>query len=167
MTYLMRNHIRTGEVAGGMELGFHLAEEIQIQINLTITWAIKRSHRRRGGAAGGLNAAVEQDQFWCRILLAAGLENFSPGVFRTAEHGADEIGLLVVRWRRGLRCATGGVTTPGHVAEQLQDLSRVLAEQQADDHDQDDATQSQATATESAHAAASTAGVLFHIVATS
>jgi len=159
MADLMGDHIGLGEVAGGGEAPGHLVEELQIEIDLLIAGAVERAHRRTGEAAGRVHAAAKQHQGRIAVLGAGLLEQRAPGVFGVAENRPDEFGLRVIAGRPLALLGDGRAALVGQLAE---DLQRVLAGEQADDHHDGDAAQAQSTA--KAHAAAAS-GVHYVVAA--
>ena len=57
---LVGDHIGLGEVAGGGEAGFHLAEEAQVEIHLLVAGTIEGADGGIGEAAGRAHAAAEE-----------------------------------------------------------------------------------------------------------
>ena len=93
---LVGDHIGLGEVAGGGEALFHLAEELQVEVDPAVGRTVERPGGRRGEAAGGIHPIAEQHQLGLLVLCLAAGEDLFPGVLGVAEDRADELALLVV-----------------------------------------------------------------------
>ncbi|MNN26592.1 hypothetical protein D3C81_1401000 [compost metagenome] len=154
------DHVGLGEVAGGGEFLLHLAEEGEVEIDPMVAGAVERADRRGGEAAGRVHPAVEQDQLRLFVLDLAGGEDFAPGVLGIAEDRPDEFHLRVAAGgRASLRLGCGRrLAGAAHLAGQgAEDLHRVLAHQQADDHYDGDTAEPQATTADTHAAPAETA----------
>src|SRR5689334_25375307 len=83
-------YIGLGELAGavgraGVEAVPHLVEELGVEIDLLVVWAIERPHRRLRRAAGRHRAAAEQDEPRRLVARARLLEDLRPGVLGRAQ----------------------------------------------------------------------------------
>ncbi len=143
---------------------FQLAEERQVDIHPLIARAIEGPDRRVGEAAGGIDPVTEQHQGWVLVLPTGSLEDFPPGVFGVAEYGADELRLLVIGGRRGALRRADRTALHGLAGQLAENLHRVLATEQANDHHDGNAAQGQPLA--AAHTAA-LAPCIHHVVAAS
>src|SRR6185369_7332065 len=173
MADLVGDHIGLREIAGRAEPARELVEEIEIEIDLLIAWAIERSDRRLREAAGGLGAAGEQHQLGLAILRADLRQELMPGVFGIGENDGDELlQLLVLRTRkRAAWRLLFDITARAEIAREQR--QRIDAEGPGDDAQDDDAANPEAapahpaaakstaeTAAREAHAAAHAAAVL-------
>src|SRR4029079_5264330 len=100
MADLVRDHIGLGEIARRMETVLQLLVEGQVDIDLLVVRAIKRSHRRDTGAASGADAAAIEPERRVAVALAILLEESVPDVFGVGQHDRHE--LLQVVLARGL-----------------------------------------------------------------
>ena len=149
MADLVRDHIGAREITGCVEAPLHLLEEVEIEIDPSITRTIERPHRRGCGATTRLGAAVKEHQSRRRVTLAASLEHLAPDVLSAAEHLLDELRLLIVAGRRDLLLLRRLTATAARdVADKLQDLGWILAEQKTDDDNNNDAAEAKPTAAE-------------------
>src|SRR5262249_33040479 len=82
-----------------------LAEELEVEVDLPIGWAIERTDRGAGLPARGVDRSAEEDQSRRLVAAAALLEQPAPGVLEVSEHGADEVRLRIVRRRLPLGSA--------------------------------------------------------------
>ena len=113
-----------------------LLKEAGIQIEAAIAWAVERTGRGRGIAAGRLHLVIEQHQLWLLIAAAIFLKQLIPGGFRIGEDNAAEaserIGGRVQRGAAGRRRLS--IAAEATAGQQLTDhLHRIGSEQDHDD----------------------------------
>ena len=150
MADFMGNHIGLGKIAGRAKALLQFAEERQVDIHPLIARAIERPDRRVGEAAGGVHPAAKQHQGRVLVLAIGALEDFAPGVLGIAEYRANELRLLIIAGRCGTLRRADRAALHGLAGQLAEDLHRVLAAEQADDHHDGHPAEGQALA--AAHA---------------
>ncbi len=150
MADLMGDHVGLREVAGRAELIAQLVVEGQIDIDLPVVGAVKRSGLGACLAAGRVGLAGEQHHLGWRVGQLVLAEHFSPEILGVFHHHAHEVGQLVLSGRRrrervGVRRAAA---TPGALpARTVDQAQRINAKCHRDDDDDDDQANTAETAT--------------------
>jgi hypothetical protein len=90
MADLVGQHVGLGEVAGGVEAGQELLEEVQIEVGVLVEGAVVRSDGGGGAATSALGAACEQDEFRPVVVLAGRGELVGPVLLDVVEDEAEE-----------------------------------------------------------------------------
>src|SRR5512135_1659264 len=86
VAYLVGYDICLGKLTRCMEAGFQVPKELEVDIDLVVPRAVKRTHGRLGKAAGGIDRVREEDQFRLFIGLAAAAEQLVPCVLRICKN---------------------------------------------------------------------------------
>src|ERR1700682_3969239 len=173
--------IGRGELAGiaraAVKPGFDLTEKSGIEVDRLVRRAVERPHRRlRHAAAPAIGGVAKQHDFWTRIGLPAGLENFTPAIVDLAEDAGDHAAHLVGR-RPGLGgpgpaigLIAGCMAAAGQNFRAADQDARIDAERVADQAKDDDGADAEpaaahrnAEAAAAAHSAAIVTATLFAI----
>ena len=140
---LMRDDVGPGEVTGRAEALLQLLEERQVEVHLAVARAVERSDRGVGHPARGVDGVPEEHQLGRRVAAPHLVEEPAPGVLGVAEHLGHELLVLVAHGgagpRRGRRGLLRRGREPAAARQHAQDLERILAEQEAQDDDRDEA----------------------------
>ncbi len=103
-------HVGLGEIPRRAVTCLEVVEKTEVDIELLIRRAIKRTHCRRGQPAGRIDPPTEQYQ--CRIFVGFSLrlKDFAPGILGVGQNNRDKIGqLLFLRTETGtLLCRRAG-----------------------------------------------------------
>src|SRR5262245_55430289 len=101
MTDLMRDNVGLRHVSWRAEAVLEVLIEVEVDIDLFVEGAIKRTHLCHADAASGTRSATEQNECGIGIALAITGEEVSPNVFGIGKHHGHE--LLEIVFARGPR----------------------------------------------------------------
>src|SRR3982751_462523 len=119
MPKLVSKYICLREIARRTEPALKLGVETEIDVCFLIEGAIKRPHRRFGGAASGGSRVAEEYELGVCIRHVAIRKDRPPGILHVVEHEGDELHQAVLvrrachltirrrRLRRISRCVPG------------------------------------------------------------
>ena len=162
MADLVRDDVGLREVSRRAEPPVELPEETQIEIDPLIARAVKRSSGRPRLATCGVHGVGEQHEHGFRVLLSRTLENRGPRILGIRENFSGEFaGGIGTRWsgRRAGRwraaCAHARI---------VEELTRVHAEEVADDQQQDDAADAKPSGTARPKSTAAHAAAIFDVL---
>src|SRR5688572_1674727 len=95
MTDLVRNHVRTREVARRAEALVQLLEERQIEVHLLIERTVERTDRGLRKPTFRLHCTTEQDELRLTVVLTIPAELLVPYILRLGQNDRDEVRLFV------------------------------------------------------------------------
>ena len=151
--------------APGAELRLELVEEAEVDVDVAVARAVEGPRGRRGRAAAGLDAVVEEAR--SRRLVAA--ERAAPVGLDAVDHGDGPavLALVRVRPRLALLCDLAGRLTgrADGLAGERAEIAETAAAAQEDEREQDDDRDDPAAAAEGdGHPAGQTARPLAAVV---
>src|SRR5439155_17299070 len=139
MPHLVRDHVRLGEVARGSESARQLPVEAEVDVHALVGGTVERPHRRASAAAAGLRLVPEEDE----LRIAVSAQVLAPEPLRVVE-GADGNFLqrgFILSPLFGLRSLRlRGRAIVSHEREE------VLAENDAEDAEEEDSADAEAPA---------------------
>ena len=114
MAYFMRDHISLGKITGRVELGPKLPIEAEINIDLVVCGAVKRTGGGTGKATRRLRPIRKKNQNRLLIVDATVCKDTAPGVLGIGQHHRNETGAIVIDRVAGrpARCVETGTLPP-------------------------------------------------------
>src|SRR6516165_8169820 len=96
MAKLVSDHVSLAELARRAQAIGQLVEEAQVDIDLLVRRAIKRTGSRLGGAAGRCRVVAEQNQFCVTIRNPCPRQDLLPSLLNVVQDKRDELDFFIL-----------------------------------------------------------------------
>jgi len=96
VSHLMGDDVGLGKIPGNAEAFVQFFEEAEIEINLLVTGAIKRSNGRLRHSTSGFDGAGKENQLGWNIGLSGTIKGFGPDIFSFSQYNGNEPAHIII-----------------------------------------------------------------------